>query len=98
MTIKVRNHALFIEVLCLNFNLFFFASLDISDGEMSHCSSYEENPNDVTVLPRKSAAMDNGKDESTSETLIQKRKRVNKQRNSPLSSETCQTSPPKKKG
>jgi hypothetical protein len=64
MTMKVRKHALFIVVHCLNFNHICFASSEISDGEMSHCSSFEENPNDVTVLPMKSAAMDNGKAES----------------------------------
>jgi hypothetical protein len=38
-----------------------------------------------------------GKAESTSETLMQKRKRVNKKRASPLSSEKIQASPRKKK-
>ena len=63
---------------------------------MSHCSSFDANPNDVTVLPTKSAAMDKGKADTISETIISKRKRGNKQRAAALSNETCQTAPRKK--
>jgi hypothetical protein len=96
MTIMVRIRTLFIVINDLNLNSICFASLDISDGEMSHCSSFDANPNDVTVLPTKSAAMDKGKADTISETTISKRKRGNKQRAAALSNETCQTAPRKK--
>ena len=46
-TIKVRKHVPYISVYCLNFIHIQFACAEISDGEISNCSSFEENPNDV---------------------------------------------------
>ena len=83
MTIKVNKS--FTHIFVRFHNLIVIKShLDeISDGEISNCSSFEHNPNDVTVI--------------ATETLMQKRKRVNKKRDLQLSSEKIQASPRKKR-
>ena len=57
-----------------------FAPKDISDGEISNCSSFETNPNDVTVIPATSSAIAIGKGQSKYITDLDAKKKKSQQK------------------